>query len=63
MSPKHFQRFRHERVVESLAVHMNKETGELYSRLDDIKHTYPDALRFKVDGVVLNFMRDANEHM
>ncbi|KAF9149296.1 hypothetical protein BG015_008912 [Linnemannia schmuckeri] len=63
MSPKHFQRFRHERVVESLAVHKNKTTGELYSRLDDIKHTFPDALRFKVDGVVLNFMRDANEHM
>ncbi|KAF9536974.1 hypothetical protein EC957_009136 [Mortierella hygrophila] len=63
MSPKHCQRFRHERVVESLAVHKNKATGERYSCLDDIKHTYPDALRFKVDGVVLNFMRDANEHI
>lgn len=63
MSPKQFQRFRQGREVEFLAVHKNKATGELYSSLDDIKHTYPDALRFKVDGVVLNFMRDANEHM
>ncbi|KAH7038639.1 hypothetical protein BKA57DRAFT_473797 [Linnemannia elongata] len=63
MSPKHFQRFRHGGKVEFLVVHKNKATGELYSCLDDIKHTYPDALRFKVDGVVLNFMRDANEHM
>ncbi|KAG0044675.1 hypothetical protein BGZ89_005965, partial [Linnemannia elongata] len=63
MSPKHFQRFRHENVVEFLAVHKDKATGKLYTSLDDIKLTYPDALQFKVDGVELNFMRDANEHM
>ncbi|KAG0296566.1 hypothetical protein BGZ96_009145 [Linnemannia gamsii] len=63
MSPSHFQRFRYERTIEYLAVHKNRVTGELYSCLDDIKTTFPDALRFKVDGVVLNFMRDGSEHM
>lgn len=63
MSPKHFQRFRHKKQVEFLAVYKNNATGELYSCLDDIKLTYPDALQFKVEGVVLTFMRDANNHM
>lgn len=63
MSPKHFQRFRHEREVEFLSVQEDKATGKLYSCLDDIKQSYPYALRFKVDGVVLNFMRDTNEKM
>ncbi|KAG0297448.1 hypothetical protein BGZ96_006404 [Linnemannia gamsii] len=60
---KGVQRFRYEQTVELLAVHKNKDTGEFYSCLDDIKTTFPDALRFRVDGVVLNFMRDGNEHM
>ncbi|KAF9117947.1 hypothetical protein BGW39_001636, partial [Mortierella sp. 14UC] len=28
--------------------------------LDDVKATFPDALRFKLNGLVLNFMRDAS---
>ncbi|KAF9134669.1 hypothetical protein BGW39_006258 [Mortierella sp. 14UC] len=55
------QQFRHGDIVESLAVRKDKITGQFYSRLVDIQETFPDALRFKVNGVVLNFLEDENE--
>ncbi|KAF9083391.1 hypothetical protein BGX29_003193, partial [Mortierella sp. GBA35] len=56
-----YQRFRHGTIEESLAVRKDKATGELYSRLPDIQRTFPGALQFKVNGVVLNFLEDDNE--
>ncbi|KAG0253101.1 hypothetical protein BGZ95_006409, partial [Linnemannia exigua] len=55
------QRFRQGDAEELLAVRKDKTTGELYSLVIDIQETFPDALRFKVNGVVLNFLVDENE--
>ncbi|OAQ36796.1 hypothetical protein K457DRAFT_131942 [Linnemannia elongata AG-77] len=55
------QRFRQGEKEESLAVRKDKHTGDLYSRITDIQRTFPDASRFKVNGVVLNFLEDDNE--
>ncbi|KAG9072886.1 hypothetical protein KI688_000667 [Linnemannia hyalina] len=55
------QRFRHADIIESLAVRKDKITGEYYSRVIDIQETFPGAVRFKVNGVVLNFLEDENE--
>ncbi|KAF9087006.1 hypothetical protein BGX29_001099 [Mortierella sp. GBA35] len=55
------QRFRHGDIVESLAVRRDKTTGEHFSQLIDIQETFPDAVRFKVNGVVINFLEDENE--
>ncbi|KAF9906071.1 hypothetical protein EC991_001079 [Linnemannia zychae] len=62
-TPTHFQRFRHERDIESLAVHEDSFTGELYCFLDDVKNILPNAFHFKLDGKALNFMRDTNGHL
>ncbi|KAG0369077.1 hypothetical protein BGX24_002560 [Mortierella sp. AD032] len=56
-----FQRFRHGNIVESLAVRKDKITGKLYSCVKDIQETFSDAARFKVHGVVLNFLEDEND--
>jgi hypothetical protein len=55
------QRFRHGDIVETLAFRRDKATGELYSRVIDILETFPHAQRFKVKGVVINFLEDENE--
>ncbi|KAF9138704.1 hypothetical protein BGX30_008830, partial [Mortierella sp. GBA39] len=55
------QRFRHGDIIESLAMRKDKITGEHYSRVIDIQETFPGAVRFKVNGVVLNFLEDENE--
>ncbi|KAF9136965.1 hypothetical protein BGX30_010686 [Mortierella sp. GBA39] len=55
------QRFRQGEREESLAVRKDKSTGEPYSRITDIHRTFPDALQFKVNGVVLNFLEDDDE--
>ncbi|KAG0275007.1 hypothetical protein BGZ95_009264, partial [Linnemannia exigua] len=55
------QRFRQGDKMELLAVRKDKATGELYSRLSDIQSTFPDAIRFKVNGVTLFFLEDENE--
>ncbi|KAF9280449.1 hypothetical protein BGZ88_012173 [Linnemannia elongata] len=55
------QRFRQGEKEESLAVRKDKHTGDLYSRITDIQRTFPDVSRFKVNGVVLNFLEDDNE--
>lgn len=57
--PPH-QQFRYGTTIESLAVQRDKITGVFYSRLDDIQETFPGASRFKVDGVIINFL--VNEH-
>ncbi|KAG0080402.1 hypothetical protein BGZ90_012481 [Linnemannia elongata] len=57
--PPH-QRFRYGTTIESLAVQRDKITGVFYSRLNDIQETFPGASRFKVDGVIINFL--VNEH-
>ncbi|KAG0275008.1 hypothetical protein BGZ95_009265 [Linnemannia exigua] len=59
-TPTRFQVFQHNQVIESLEVQKNKSTGEYYSCLEDVQNTFPDAHRFKLNGVVLNFMRDAS---
>jgi hypothetical protein len=56
-----FQRFQQGDIVESLAVREDKSTGELYSNINDIRETFPDASSFRVNGVVLNFLEDVNE--
>lgn len=58
-----YQRFRQGDKVDLLAVRIDKNTGELYSRLTDIRDTFPDAQRFKVNGVTLNFLEDDNEQL
>ncbi|KAG0070386.1 hypothetical protein BGZ90_012673 [Linnemannia elongata] len=55
------QRFRHGDIIESLAVRKDRITGEHYSRVIDIQETFPGATRFKVNGIVLNFLEDENE--
>ncbi|KAK3845714.1 MAG: hypothetical protein J3R72DRAFT_520880 [Linnemannia gamsii] len=60
MSTRH-QRFRQGDTEELLAVRKDKTTGELYSLVIDIQETFPDALRFKVNGVVLNYLVDKDE--
>ncbi|KAG0311924.1 hypothetical protein BGZ97_011554 [Linnemannia gamsii] len=57
------QRFRQGNKVDLLAVRKDKNTGELYSRLTDIQGTFPEAQRFKVNGVTLNFLEDDNEQL
>ncbi|KAG0061498.1 hypothetical protein BGZ89_011398 [Linnemannia elongata] len=57
--PPH-QKFRYGTTIESLAVQRDKITGVFYSRLNDIQETFPGASRFKVDGVIINFL--VNEH-
>ncbi|KAF9900735.1 hypothetical protein EC991_006927 [Linnemannia zychae] len=52
-----FQRFRLGNEIECLAVREDDESPP-YSRLDDIQETFPDAKRFKVNGVTLNFLTD-----
>lgn len=56
-----YQRFRHGDIIESLAVRKDKITGEHYSRVIDIQETFSGAVRFKVNGIVLNFLEDENE--
>ncbi|KAG0355349.1 hypothetical protein BGX24_006678, partial [Mortierella sp. AD032] len=60
MSTRH-QRFRQGDTEELLAVRKDKTTGELYSLVIDIQETFPEALRFKVNGVVLNYLVDKDE--
>ncbi|KAG0281191.1 hypothetical protein BGZ96_001261 [Linnemannia gamsii] len=55
------QRFRHGDITEKIAIRRDKSTGDLYSRVIDIQETFPDAKRFKVKGVVINFLEDENE--
>jgi hypothetical protein len=57
--PAH-QRFRFGDIIESLAVQPDAN-GQLYSHLSDIQDLFPEAptaLRFKVDGVNLVFLKD-----
>ncbi|KAF9139766.1 hypothetical protein BG015_001911 [Linnemannia schmuckeri] len=58
--PPH-QQFRYGTTIESLAVQKDGVTGKFYSRLIDIQETFPGASRFKVDGVIINFLVDENE--
>lgn len=53
-----FQQFRvGDDLVETLAVCQDGDDPP-YSRLDDIQETFPGAIRFKLDGVTLNFLTD-----
>ncbi|KAK5828942.1 hypothetical protein F5H01DRAFT_408423 [Linnemannia elongata] len=54
------QQFRHGDIIESLAMRKDRITGEHYSQVIDIQETFTDAVRFKVNGVVLNFLEDDN---
>ncbi|KAF9335806.1 hypothetical protein BGZ91_010348 [Linnemannia elongata] len=54
------QRFRHGDIIELLAMRKDRITGEHYSQVIDIQETFTDAVRFKVNGVVLNFLEDDN---
>ncbi|KAK3819408.1 MAG: hypothetical protein JOS17DRAFT_805608 [Linnemannia elongata] len=57
------QRFRQGDKVDLLEVRKDKNTGKLYSRITDIQGTFPDAQRFKVNGVTLNFLENENEQL
>ncbi|KAF9536580.1 hypothetical protein EC957_010421 [Mortierella hygrophila] len=53
-----FQQFRvGDDLVETLAVCQDGDDPP-YSRLDDIQETFPGSIRFKLDGVTLNFLTD-----
>ncbi|KAG0377464.1 hypothetical protein BGX24_006064 [Mortierella sp. AD032] len=60
MSTRH-QRFRQDGTEELLDVRKDKTTGELCSLVIDIQETFPVALRFKVNGVTLNYLVDEDE--
>ncbi|KAG0297426.1 hypothetical protein BGZ97_004299, partial [Linnemannia gamsii] len=55
-----FQRFRLGDMVETLAVCQDGD-GLPYSQLTDIQETFPGAIRFKREGVTLNFLEDENK--
>lgn len=55
------QRFRLGNKVELLAVRKDKTTGNLYSRVADVRRVFPGASLFKVNGVVLFYLEDENE--
>ncbi|KAG0059470.1 hypothetical protein BGZ89_000379 [Linnemannia elongata] len=52
------QRFRQGDKVVSIAVRIDKTTGEYYSRITDIQKFFPDASLFNLDGVFLNYLED-----
>jgi hypothetical protein len=53
------QKFRLGFQVESIAVRQGAN-GKYYSELTDIQDTFPNASRFKVDGVTLIYLQDEN---
>ncbi|KAF9122409.1 hypothetical protein BGW39_009770 [Mortierella sp. 14UC] len=57
------QRFRQGDTVESIAVRMDKVSGETYSRLTDIQRIFPDTSLLKVKGVFINYLEDENEQL
>ncbi|KAG0059678.1 hypothetical protein BGZ90_004373, partial [Linnemannia elongata] len=56
------QRFRHGDRIELLPVRKDKTTGEFYIREKDVQRVFLGATLFKVDGVVLYYLEDENEH-
>ncbi|KAF9279988.1 hypothetical protein BGZ88_012436 [Linnemannia elongata] len=52
------QRFRQGDKAVSIAVRIDKTTGEYYSRITDIQTFFPDASLFNLDGVFLNYLED-----
>ncbi|KAK5828992.1 hypothetical protein F5H01DRAFT_392980 [Linnemannia elongata] len=52
------QRFQQGDKVVSIAVRIDKTTGEYYSRITDIQKFFPDAPLFNLDGVFLNYLED-----
>ncbi|KAF9187493.1 hypothetical protein BGZ51_001277 [Haplosporangium sp. Z 767] len=54
-----FQRFQFGNEVESIAVRQDA-TGKYYSQMDDIQDVFPNASRFKVNGIAILFLQDKN---
>ncbi|KAF9536968.1 hypothetical protein EC957_009142, partial [Mortierella hygrophila] len=57
------QRFRQGDAVVSIAVRIDKTTGEPYSRITDIQKFFPNASLFNVNGVFLNYLEDEYEQV
>ncbi|KAG0270735.1 hypothetical protein BGZ95_001589 [Linnemannia exigua] len=53
------QRFRLGDEIEHLAV-CQDDDGPPFSQLTDVQETFPNAVRFKLNGVTLNFLEDEN---
>ncbi|KAG0270949.1 hypothetical protein BGZ95_001323, partial [Linnemannia exigua] len=54
------QQFRLGDEYECLAV-CQDDDGTPYCQLTDIQETFPNATRFKLNGVTLNFLEDKNK--
>ncbi|KAF9187481.1 hypothetical protein BGZ51_001265 [Haplosporangium sp. Z 767] len=56
-----FQRFQFGDEVELIAVRQDA-TGKYYSQMDDIQDAFPNASRFKVNGIAILFLQDERKN-